>query len=448
MARLPEPGGDQGTWGEVLNGFLSEAHNTDGSLKDISQSKVTGLETALDAKADTSAIPTTPAQVGAEPEGLSDETKTELAATIEEAIMTASDSARAKKLGIAPALAGRFFAPFDIVFIGDSIVEGWGSTTPENRFVTRFLTALRNAYPTPGVSGGHGYLPSGFRENPEVGLFAPPTTYNLGRGYAAGNAVRGNEYGLGRYSVVIGATGVTSDGLGGAVGAGFIRHTLVSPITSIDICLRQLYAGAQLELSWDNGSTWSALSVPSIGEATIRATPPSRGTYDIRIRHKTGSPIVVEGLMTYDGDETSGIRLWQGGKSGSATSQYTSGAWTDALTRTAADLIVIEWLTNDAVTVTPATFAANLVTIINNVRSKLPGVPILLAPPLARTGPLHPWADYITALRTATAALSGVVVFDVNERATNSAALQVDGLHPTNTGHALLGDLYLRAITA
>jgi len=34
MARLPNPGGDEGHWGNVLNDFLSTTHNTDGTLKD------------------------------------------------------------------------------------------------------------------------------------------------------------------------------------------------------------------------------------------------------------------------------------------------------------------------------------------------------------------------------------------------------------------------------
>lgn len=33
MPRLPQPGGDKGTWGNVLNEFLSVEHNPDGSLK-------------------------------------------------------------------------------------------------------------------------------------------------------------------------------------------------------------------------------------------------------------------------------------------------------------------------------------------------------------------------------------------------------------------------------
>src|SRR5665647_1453749 len=33
MTRLPTPGQDDGTWGGILNGFLTVEHNPDGSLK-------------------------------------------------------------------------------------------------------------------------------------------------------------------------------------------------------------------------------------------------------------------------------------------------------------------------------------------------------------------------------------------------------------------------------
>lgn len=36
MPRLPQPGGDEGNWGQILNDYLSTAHNTDGTLKDNS----------------------------------------------------------------------------------------------------------------------------------------------------------------------------------------------------------------------------------------------------------------------------------------------------------------------------------------------------------------------------------------------------------------------------
>lgn len=34
MARLPKPGGDSGSWGDILNDYLAQAHNSDGSIKD------------------------------------------------------------------------------------------------------------------------------------------------------------------------------------------------------------------------------------------------------------------------------------------------------------------------------------------------------------------------------------------------------------------------------
>ncbi len=36
MARLPQPGGDNGAWGDLLNDFLSQSHKADGTFKDNS----------------------------------------------------------------------------------------------------------------------------------------------------------------------------------------------------------------------------------------------------------------------------------------------------------------------------------------------------------------------------------------------------------------------------
>lgn len=46
MSRLPTPGGDDGQWGAILNDFLGQVHNADGSLKDGSIPE-TALDTAL-----------------------------------------------------------------------------------------------------------------------------------------------------------------------------------------------------------------------------------------------------------------------------------------------------------------------------------------------------------------------------------------------------------------
>ena len=34
MARLPQPGGDAGNWGDILNEYLEVSHAADGTIKD------------------------------------------------------------------------------------------------------------------------------------------------------------------------------------------------------------------------------------------------------------------------------------------------------------------------------------------------------------------------------------------------------------------------------
>lgn len=70
MARLPQPGGDSGTWGTILNEFLSEVHRPDGTLKDqtVSANTLTnGAVTDAAAFNDTTewvAVPATAASAG------------------------------------------------------------------------------------------------------------------------------------------------------------------------------------------------------------------------------------------------------------------------------------------------------------------------------------------------------------------------------------------------
>lgn len=52
MARLPVPGADTNVWGEVLNEFLRQAHNDDGTLKDGSVGMgqlASSVQSAIDA---------------------------------------------------------------------------------------------------------------------------------------------------------------------------------------------------------------------------------------------------------------------------------------------------------------------------------------------------------------------------------------------------------------
>lgn len=62
MPRLPQPGSDQGTWGEILNDFLAASHNPDGSLN---QSAIDAAQAGLVSSDDAAATYVPLSQKGA-----------------------------------------------------------------------------------------------------------------------------------------------------------------------------------------------------------------------------------------------------------------------------------------------------------------------------------------------------------------------------------------------
>lgn len=66
MSRLPVPGQDAGTWGNILNDFLSAAHNTNGTLKDgvVSTAKLDGTVQAKLTSIDSISLMSASAQAG------------------------------------------------------------------------------------------------------------------------------------------------------------------------------------------------------------------------------------------------------------------------------------------------------------------------------------------------------------------------------------------------
>jgi len=56
MTRLPQPGGDDGTWGDILNDFLAQAHNADGTLKPVNYTTLTNKPTIPQAASDIGAV--------------------------------------------------------------------------------------------------------------------------------------------------------------------------------------------------------------------------------------------------------------------------------------------------------------------------------------------------------------------------------------------------------
>ena len=84
-ARLPNPGSDSGAWGDILNNFLLQAHNPDGTVRPLSQSQIIDLATDLAARVKTADLWYSVRDYGAKGDGVSDD-----AAAIQTAVTTAA----------------------------------------------------------------------------------------------------------------------------------------------------------------------------------------------------------------------------------------------------------------------------------------------------------------------------------------------------------------------
>lgn len=71
MTRLPQPGGDNGEWGDILNDFLLRSHDNDGSLKDgsVTESKLdSSAQAKLNVSGDWNTLANKPSIIAAGPD--------------------------------------------------------------------------------------------------------------------------------------------------------------------------------------------------------------------------------------------------------------------------------------------------------------------------------------------------------------------------------------------
>jgi len=134
MARLPIPGSDDGTWGDVLNSYLSVSHNTDGSLKpsavvasgaadDAAVVHTTGAETVAGVKTFSSSpvVPTPTSSTQAANKGYVDSTVSagapDASTTIKGLVRLAGDLGGTAASPTVPGLAGKQAASGDLTSI-------------------------------------------------------------------------------------------------------------------------------------------------------------------------------------------------------------------------------------------------------------------------------------------------------------------------------------------
>lgn len=318
-------------------------------------------------------------------------------------------------------LSRRFFEPVNILCVGTSTTFGTGASSVEGGFTARLGQALRQRY---GTSGGCHYLPthSGWARN------------------AAGNA----NYDFGQASMSL-------------TSGSYLERSMVC--TGFRVLFKRGTSSGGLSVSIDGGTAQALSTQVGIGstyDGVWDSAVLTRGPHTIRITGTSGTT-EVGGVYAFDGDEASGIRVWNGGRPGVTTSvwaQTSAGApshWGRAGSLDPA-LLVFTVSTNDFNSqVDPAVFKANVKSSIEYFRLACRKPPsVLLVHPFLRPGagsPTYSWGSYGGKLQEIAAELPDVQFLDVGQHwpvdqvSDEDDLLSVDDLHPTDAGHAWLADV-------
>jgi lysophospholipase L1-like esterase len=336
------------------------------------------------------------------------------------------------------ALTNRATSPVTWVAWGDSITEGQGSSTVAGRWINQTLNGFRSAYPVSGVTGGFGYIPSFYGTyGPDSQWSTDPTTSGNVTWNLDSNQM-GNGAGLGLLTVTIKSGG---------------SETFHVTGSSSDILYN--YGSGTFSYKVDSGSATNVSTSGGSGATgSTHVSFSTTGSHTVTITGVSGS-VILEGVMTYNGDETNGIRLYDSAQSGATTGEFVNQA-TNLAAITAnvkADLVTIQFGGNDFESdaeQTPAQVTANLTTMISDIRAASTGhePSIVLVVPYNHTGTNdmgYTWPQYVSAIKAVATADPSVGVLDLTSFATvgmpSPYLSTTDDAHPSNAGQTQLSTM-------
>lgn len=326
----------------------------------------------------------------------------------------------------------------DILGIGDSIMEGSaGPSAITNRYLDKWLAQLRAKY---GVTGGQGYKPIQYGNAPSGGQ-----PWALSSGGLSG----GSSFGLGKRFANLNGSRTTA--------------TLTVPVghTDVDIFYTGGPSTGVMTVNPDGAGATSvntATGHSTVRDYTYRVSGLNPATtHSIVVTWTSGGSVPLTGAMLYNGDTSSGFRLWDGAHYGYLSSDFSNSAdvWLLTVNTIQPDLVIVSIGTNDwsGGTNTAAQVKTNLQSIITNVRAQCTVPPsIILAPQYERKAsgtPVDTWANYVAAMRSLAAADGDIAVFDmyrrlgtINTTGTNTLSLLngTDLTHATDKGNQMIAD--------
>lgn len=318
--------------------------------------------------------------------------------------------------------------------MGDSIAEGYGAATIPARWASQMADILRATYGASGVGGIH--IPARY--------FAVDNTAALFPSWTFTGSTVDSTYGPGARSKQLNA---------GSSG------TISRQCTSADLYFRISGTNQTVNVSIDGGA---ATTVPVNAVAKKWSSGPlSDAVHSFTVTPgPTGDAFqVLCGGTFYRGDETAGVMIWDGARSGS-TFEFHDNAddWKNHLAVLGTDLLVLGCITNDARSVSngylPSVYAAKIDSIVTKARTAVPNIPILFMTPPEAPGPLlAPWSEYLQVIKNKVAATSLTAFYDMGAsipasiNVSDPYGFRADSVHFSSRGNALLARLGATAVS-
>lgn len=319
-------------------------------------------------------------------------------------------------------MARRALAPVDVLCVGTSTVFGTGASALETTFTARLGEAL-------GARGAH-YLPT------HPGWTRSGNWANVGKDF-------------GQASVSL-------------TGYAFVERTITG--TGVRVLYRQ---GSSVAPTFvvaidDMPHTVTVQQGVSSAYDGVWDSPPlSPGTHTVRVTAPAGT-VELGGLYAYDGDESSGVRVWCGGTPGVTSAAWTPNApgaashWRRAGSLDPALLVMMVSSNDYASQVDPAAFKANVKAAVEFFRLACLAPPVLLVHTYRRlTGSsgAHAFGTYGQQLAALASEMDDVdyldagVHFPVSQVADVDDLVTADNVHPSDTGHQWLADIVADRLT-
>lgn len=347
----------------------------------------------------------------------------------------------------ATAIDNRASKPATWVAWGDSVTEGQGSSTVAGRWTNQTLNGLRTKYPVSGVTGGFGYMPAFYGTyGPDSQWSTDPTLNgNASQNVAVDDGNDGQQFGngagLGMLTVTLRSGGSDTFRITG---------------TSIDILYN--YGSGTFSYSVDSGGATNVSAGGGSGATGSKHVAfSSSGSHTVTISGVSGS-VILEGIMTYNGDENKGIRLYNGAQSGTTSGDFAAQAANMAaiVANVKADLVTIEIGGNDynRQSGPPSQTAANIKTMVNDIRSAgnavghVPSIVIVIVYPISGGNDSFGYNDaaYNAAIKSVATADSSLGFLDFTSFGAtagqpNSLLSSYDNSHPSNAGQTRLATM-------